>query len=172
MPSSQQIYFATSDATASAYFLYGIEAGLLSFESAKEWAFSFIDERNDPSIEIIEIATAGNRQSAISCLRAVASGADFILAGRQLLATLYGQLRLGQVSLSSSLRMAIQITWSTCPGSQAYYDFDMLSDELLLAESGTYGTVDDVLEGSLSVMSDPVLARLCAKAHNENGRRE
>ncbi|WP_313346537.1 hypothetical protein [Stenotrophomonas sp.] len=159
MPGSQDTLISLSDATASAYFLYGIEAGLLPLEAAREWAFSLIADRSHPSIQIIEVATADRRETAISCLRAVAPDADLVLAGRLLLATLHDQLRLGQFSLRSSLNMARQITSSTCPDSQAYQDFDLLDDELLLAEHGIYGTVDDVMESSLSVMSEPVMVR-------------
>jgi hypothetical protein len=158
MPGSQETLISVSDATTSAYFLHGIEAGLLPMESAKEWAFSLIAQRSNPSIEIIEIATAGRRELAISSLRPAAIGADLALAGRMLLATLHDQLRLGQVPLRSSLRMAIQIASSTCPGSQAYYDFDLLEDELSLAENGMYGTVDEVAKSTLAALSDPVLS--------------
>jgi hypothetical protein len=149
----------TSDATASAYFLYGIESGLLPWDIGKEWAFDAIGERDQPSIEIIDVATASQRQTAIESLSALAAGADLIFAGRLLLATLHDQLQTGSLSLRAALRIAMHIVFSTSPRSQAYYDFDMLDDDLNLAESGIYGTVGDGLANMLCTLSSPEMER-------------
>jgi len=58
------------DATACAFFWTGLALGILHVDAGREWAFARIDARDTPAIEIIEMATARDRDAAMEALQA------------------------------------------------------------------------------------------------------
>lgn len=111
------------DSTKASYFRYGMEAGLLGPDDAREWAFSVIAERDPPPVGILEIATVHGREQVLDALGAAMDGADLQAAGATLLSHLQVLLEQGLIPLRAAARMAGQVA---------------------LAESGAWGTVDDV----------------------------
>jgi len=132
----------TTQATAAAYYLYGMEAGLCTIEDAKEWAFSVIASLEDPPIHIIDVATSKTFEDAHSSLAAAARDADVPLAGSRLLGTIRIALMSGELTLRLALRSAMQVARSTSMPRDVYYAFDGVEDALSLAENQTYGTVE------------------------------
>ena len=127
-------------ATICTYFWVGVEAGILPYEQSKDWAFSEIERLDTPSIEIIEVATANQRNAAVDALRAAATGADEPVAGRLLLDEILSQFKAGCISAIHSVRAAMRVVRSTDMPDSIYYDFDILEDELILCANGAYGT--------------------------------
>jgi len=74
------------------YFLYGIEVGLLDFEEAISWADSVIEECDEPSGEIIDLALSRprGRNGVMEALKEIPGNRDPKLSGRFLL----GELKL------------------------------------------------------------------------------
>ena len=67
------------DATACAFFWTGLALGILHVDAGREWAFARIDARDTPAIEIIEIATARDRDAAMEALQAATPTRPFSL---------------------------------------------------------------------------------------------
>ena len=127
-------------ATIATYYLVGIEAGILPYEQSKEWAFSVVERLDAPPIEIIEIATANQRNAALEALHVVTAGADGPVAGRLLLQEILGQFNVGAISAIQAVRTAMRVVRSTDMPDLVYYDFDILEDELVLVANGVFGT--------------------------------
>lgn len=130
--------------TICAYFWAGVAVGVLPFQSSKDWALSVIEASDAPPIEIIKVATANNRNSALEALQASAHGADQQMAGRLLLADIHAHLKTGDISAMEATRAAMRVAQTTTLPDQVYYDFDGLDDELQLAVNGTYGTPAEI----------------------------
>ena len=127
-------------ATICTYFQVGIEAGLVPYENSKDWAFSVIEQLDAPPIEIIEIATANQRNASLEALHVVAGGADGPMAGRLLLQELLFQFKAGSIPAIHAVRMAMRVVRATGMQDSIYYDFDILEDELVLVANDVYGT--------------------------------
>jgi hypothetical protein len=63
-----------------------------------------------PPVEIIEIAAAKDRNSALDALQSAADGADQQAAGRWLLAELLSQLTAGDISPVDAVRVRVFVT--------------------------------------------------------------
>ena len=140
--------------TICAYFWAGVAIGVLPYQSSKDWAFSVIEILDIPPIEIIEVATASDRNSALDALHVSAHGADMQTAGRLLLEDVHSQLNAGKISLMEATRTAMQVAQTTGLPDQVYYDFDGLDDELQLAVNGTYGTPAEIKVDILRALAD------------------
>ena len=140
--------------TISAYFWAGVAVGVLPFQSSKDWAFSVIEQSDAPPIEVIEVATANDRNSALDALRASAHGADQQVAGRFLLADIHTQLKAGDISALDATRAAMRVAQTTGLPDHVYYDFDGLDDELQLAVNGTYGTPAEIAADILKALAE------------------
>lgn len=127
-------------ATICTYFQVGIEAGLVPYENSKDWAFSVIEQLDAPPIEIIEIATATQRNASLEALNVVADGADGPVAGRLLLQELLCQFYAGSIPAIHAVRTAMRVVRATGMPDSIYYDFDTLEDELILNANGVFGT--------------------------------
>jgi len=112
----------------------------LHFQGSKDWAFSVIEALSTPPIEVVEIATANDRNSAMDALEAAVHGADQQAAGRWLLADILDQLNAGHISAVEATRLAMRVAQTTSLPDEVYYDFDALDDELHLAANGVYST--------------------------------
>jgi hypothetical protein len=131
-----------NDATVASYFLYGAEAGMLGEEEIKKWAYSVIESREIPPVEIIELATSHGREQLFESLKAVRGEPDVQMAGRWLLGALKTELRKEPSRLQAITRKAIQVARSTNQPDEVYYRLDGIDDELFLALNNTYGTVE------------------------------
>lgn len=126
--------------TICTYFQVGIEAGLVPYEDSKDWAFSVIEQIDAPPIEIIEIATANQRNASLEALHVVAGSADEPVAGQLLLQELLCQFKAGSISAIHAVRTAMRVVRATGMPDSIYYDFDILEDELILVANGELGT--------------------------------
>jgi hypothetical protein len=133
-----------SQATICSYFGAGIAVGVLQFQVSKDWAFTVIEASDSPPIEIIDIAAAGDRNSAMDALQSAAHGADHQTAGRWLLADISQQLLAGDMTIADATRAAMRVAQTTSLADKVYYEFDGLDDELQLVLDGAYGTLDSV----------------------------
>lgn len=131
-------------ATLAAYFHMSIAAGLLDFERAKDWAYDVIEALDEPPIEIIEVATAGDRASSLQNPGLVPGNADRALAGRWLLGIVLGRLEASQFSAMEAARAAMRVVDLSGLSREIRYDFDCLDDELQLAVNGHYGNLEEV----------------------------
>ena len=131
-----------TQATAAAYYRYGMEAGLCTIDDAKEWAFSVVASLEEPPIHVIDVATSQTFEDAHANLAAAARDADVSFAGACLLETISNALKSGEMPLRPALRSAMQVARSTSMSRDVYYAFDGVEDALSLAESQTYGTVE------------------------------
>ena len=131
---------SATTATIATYYRVGIEAGILPYEQSKEWAFSVVERLDAPPIEIIEIATANQRNAAIEALHVVTVGADGPMAGRFLLQEVLSQFKAGTIPAIQAVRTAMRVVRSTDMPDSIYYDFDILEDELILVANGVFGT--------------------------------
>jgi len=136
---------ATADqATVSAYYLAGVTVGVLPWGAAKDWAFSVIEALDTPPIEVIEIALANSRVSAIDALGPASAGGEQQTAGRWLLADLEAQLAALSITPMQAARFAMQVVQATALPQDAWYAFDALDDELQLAVNGAFGTPEQI----------------------------
>lgn len=133
---------SANDATVAAYFLYGAEAGMLGEEEIKKWAYSVIEFREVPPVEIIELATSHGREQLFENLKAIRGERHVRLAGRWLLGVLKMELKKEPSRLQEITRKAIQVARSTNQPDEVYYRLDGIDDGLYLALNNTYGTVE------------------------------
>lgn len=132
----------SADATKATYLLLGLEAGLISEQAAREWAYSEIDSRDDPSIEIIEVAASRSREQLWESLKAIPGEPDRQMAGRQLLALLKVDIPTTYTGLLNVARRAMQVASSSGLPEDVYYSFDQIDDEIFLAVNKKYGTLE------------------------------
>ena len=137
------------------YFLYGIEIGILDFNEAISWADSVIEESAEPSGEIIDLALSRprGRNGVLEALAEIPGERNPEAAGRLLLGELVRRLSSGkEVKVIS--RQALDVAWATQQPEDVRFELDRIDDGIYLAESGTYGTINEYmqeLEDALSV---------------------
>ncbi|WP_067609838.1 hypothetical protein [Marinobacter sp. UBA4489] len=136
------------------YFLYGIEIGILDFNDAISWADSVIKESVEPSGEIIDLALSRprGRNGVMEALAEVPGERNPEVAGRLLLLELSRRLPSGKV-LKTISRQALDVAWVTQQPEEIRFELDRIDDGIYLAESGTYGTINECrqeLEDALS----------------------
>ena len=139
-----------SDGTIAACFLSGIESGLFFDDLPKEWAFKVIEDREQPPVEIIEVATAKRQSDLCEALKSVRGPRDTQLAGRILLRHLYVELMAGRMSADVAAYSAERVTRTMSFPDQVYFNFMALHEYLNLARQGVYGTVPGITEDLLS----------------------
>jgi hypothetical protein len=132
------------DATACAFFWTGLALGILHVDASKEWAYARIDARDAPAIEIIEIATARDRNGALDALQAATGDADWQTAGRWLLRELLVQFRSGRRSALETSRAAMQVASTARLPEEVYYAFDDLDGELVKLANGIIDTAAEI----------------------------
>jgi hypothetical protein len=136
---------SVDNATIAAYYLYGLEAGMLSPQQVKDWAFSIIESNKHPPAEIIGIGMSGGLPELIENLNAVPGKRDVQLAGRWLLCVLRGELAINPAMGSRIAKQAMQVARSTDLPDELY-TFDSIDDMFSLAETKTYGTMEQCHE--------------------------
>jgi hypothetical protein len=133
---------SASHATVASYFLFGLEAGIFEEDCAKDWAFNIIALSENPTIDIIEVATANRRAEVFEALNRVAGKRDNMLAGQWLLHDLHTRGEANLASVDHLIRQAMHISRACGLPDDVYYSFDSIDDELFLAKNGAYGTVE------------------------------
>ena len=136
------------------YFLYGIEIGILDFNDAISWADSVIKESAEPSGEIIDLALSRprGRNGVMEALAEIPGERNPEVAGRLLLLELSRRLASGK-ALKAIARQALDVALATHQPEEIRFELDSIDDGIYLAESGTYGTINECrreLEGALS----------------------
>ena len=144
---------SATDGTIAAYFLYGLESGLFAPDCAKDWAYSVVEHSDEPRLEIVEIASANRLPDVLEALRRAMHDADLHLAGRWLLGVLSEDLQNKRVGIRVAIQRAIQIAKCTHLPEDTYYELDRLDDALYLAESGTYGSIDEVVREAAATLN-------------------
>jgi hypothetical protein len=129
-------------ASFAQYFRIGLEVGLCEPEEARDWAISVIDRMDEPPGEIIEVSWRKPLAQLISDLNEVKGEPEMGLVCRWLLGRLRQTLGATNNSLDLAVRQAKGIARAS-GGSDLYYIFDVIEDELSLAEAQTYGTVSE-----------------------------
>lgn len=132
----------SSEATRASYFLLGLEAGVISEATARDWAFAEIATHDEPSIEIIEVAASRTREQLWEALKSIPGEPNRQLAGRQLLGLLKVDIPSSHAGLLAIARRAMQVARSAGLPDDVYYTFDQIDDEIFLAVNEKYGTLD------------------------------
>lgn len=129
-------------ASIAQYFRIALEVGLCEPEEVRDWAISVIDRMDEPPGEIIEVSWRKPLAQLISDLHEINGEADMDLVCKCLLGWLSLTLDSTDASLDRAVRQAGGI-FRAAGDSELYYVFDIIEDELRLAEAGTYGTVKE-----------------------------
>ena len=140
------------------YFLYGIEIGILDFNDAISWADSVIRESAEPSCEIIDLALSRprGRNGVLEALAEIPGERNPKAAGRHLLGELSRRLSSSK-DLKVISRQALEVAWVTQQPEDVRFELDRIDDSISLAESGTYGMINECmqeLEDALSVYGE------------------
>ena len=134
-------------ATIAEYLRIGLIVGLFSPEQASAWAYSIIAIEAEPPSEIINLAWCKGVTSAIDALAAIEGDRNTQLAGRWLLGRLSQTLPETEEGLHLATQRAMSIARLADLGDDVYYRFDALDDELSLARTKVYGTVEGCQSG-------------------------
>ena len=129
--------------TIAEYLRIGLVVGLFSPEQASAWAYSIIAIEAEPPSEIINLAWCKGVAPTIDALAAVEGDRDTQLAGRWLLGLLRKTLPETEEGLHIATQRAMSVARLADLGDDVYYRFDRLDDELSLARTKVYGTVDE-----------------------------
>jgi len=135
------------------YFRIGLELGIVAPDQVKDWAISVIDEMNEPPAEIIEVSWSKPRSELIPDLNEVKGEADLELVRRWLLGTLSSNLGSANDHLEQAIRQAMGISRAV-RNHDLYYVFDAIEDELHLARTQVYGTVEECREEFNSALKE------------------
>lgn len=146
-----------TNSTIAAYYLYGLEVGIVTLQQAKDWAFSVVESTDSPPADVIDVALSSGLPEINEKLSAVAGERDVQLAGKWLLNALSREFSSNPLNVERITKQAMQVTRSTALGDDEYYVFDHIDDALSLAQSGTYGSVEGCrseLENALSAYKE------------------
>ena len=128
--------------TIAEYLRIGLIVGLLAPEQASEWAYSIVAGEAEPPSEIIDLAWCKEVAPMIDALAAVEGPRDARLAGRWLLGLLRETLPETADGLQLATQRALSIARLAELGDDVHHRFDALDDELSLARTKVYGTVE------------------------------
>ncbi|MCC8363775.1 hypothetical protein LK996_11900 [Lysobacter sp. A6] len=152
---TQRHFPADADqATVASYYLTGIVTGLFAFDCAKDWAFSVIEALDAPPMEVIEIATARDRDAVMEALRAIPGDANEEDAGRWLLAHIHDRLASARLTPVEAVEVAQRVVQSTGLPRDIGIQLMLLDDALELAVHGTFGSVEDISRDVLAALAE------------------
>jgi hypothetical protein len=117
-----------------------------------------------PPYELIEVSWSKGLASTMEALSSVQGERDRHLAGTWLLGLLRQSLPDSDAELHLAARRAMQVARSTELGDETYYRFDMIDDELSLARTKVYGTVEQCRENLLDELVGYPLPQLSSDA--------
>jgi hypothetical protein len=145
---------ASSLATIAEYFKLGLQVGMLQPSQAVTWADAVIASAEIPPEGIIDVAWSNGPASAIDALSAVPGERDKKIAGHWLLGLLRQSLPESEEELQLAAARALQIARQAELGDETYYRFDMIDDELSLARTKVYGTVEQCRADLVALLAD------------------
>lgn len=124
----------------SDYFLYGIEFGIIPYDEAIKWANSIIEDEDEPTGEIVDLALSGpwGKNGVVGSLKSIQGVRNLSESGHMLFELLEQMLESG-ADLQSIATLALSISWLTHPEDDLRFEFDRIEDEIGLAEQGIYG---------------------------------
>ena len=128
--------------------------GLLSPDQAIAWADSQIQSEDAPSSEIIDVSWSKGLMSTVDALAAVQGDRCKPTAGRWLLGLLRQNMPADAADLQLAAQRAMQIARHADLGDETYYRFDMIDDELSLARTQIYGTVEECRANLLAELAE------------------
>ena len=146
-----------TNATVAAYYLYGLEAGIVTLQQAKDWAFSIVESMDSPPADVIDVALSRGLPEINEKLNAVTGERDVQLAGKWLLNALNREFSSNPLNVERITKQAMQVIRSTALGDDEYYVFDSIDNSLALIQSGTYGSLEGCrseLENALSAYQE------------------
>ena len=153
--------------TIAEYYRLGLHVGLLLPEHASGWADSVVAAMVSPPMEVIEVSWSRGPHAMIGALSAVGGGRDRQLAGSWLLGLLRESLPESEDGLQVALRRATQIAREAGLDEDICCRLDVLEDELSLARTGIYGTVQQCRADALRVLADlPTIDVPCGPGRN------
>lgn len=140
-------------ATIAEYFRLGLQVGLLVPEQAVAWADTEIAAEEVAPDGMIEVAWSKGLASTIEVLSAVPGERNKQLAGRWLLGLMRQSVPESAEGLKLTAQRAMQIARHAELGEETYYRLDMIDDELSLAMSQVWGTVEGCRSNLVSELS-------------------
>lgn len=129
-------------ATIAEYFRLGLQIGLLEPAQAVAWADSQIEAADSAPEGFIDISWSKGLASTMDALSAVPGERNIQLSGRWLLGLIGQSIPESVGELQNAVRCAMHIARHAELGEEIYYRFDMIDDELSLARTKVYGTID------------------------------
>ena len=129
-------------ATIAEYFRLGLQTGLLLPEHVIAWADEEIAAAEVPPEGLVDVAWSKGLASAMDALAAVPGERNKQTAGRWLLGLLGQSIPDSGEGLQLAAQRAMHVARHAELGDETYYRFDMIDDELALARTGVYGTVE------------------------------
>lgn len=145
---------SASLATVAEYFRLGIQVGLLAPSQAVEWADAEIAGAEKAPEELIEVAWAKGLASTLDALAAVPGERDSKLAGSWLLGLLGKAIPESGEGLQLAAQSAMHIARYAELGDDTYCRFDMIDDELSLARTKVYGTVEECRSNLIAELAE------------------
>ena len=136
------------------YFLYGIQAGIISFQDAIYWADKIIEVEDVPCVEIIDLALSKSRgrNEVMNALKGIPGKRDPQLSGSYLLGDLK-QLLFAGGDLKDIAHKAMNVAAITQQPDDDYFRFIAIDDGIALAEAGVYNTLAQCREDLRQVLS-------------------
>lgn len=139
-------------ASFAQYFRVGIEVGICDPDQARDWAFSVIDQMDEPPGEIIEVTWRKPVAALLLDLNDVKGEPDLNLVCGWLFGTLSGQVRSMNGELGRPVQQAMQIA-RTVGSSDLYHIFDSIEDGAHLADSQVYGIAEECRRDFLNALN-------------------
>lgn len=129
-------------ASIAEYFRLGLQVGMLQPAQAVAWADSQIEAADSAPEGLIDVSWSKGLASTMDALSAVPGERNVQLAGAWLLGLIGQSIPESAEDLQLAVQRAMHIARNAELGEEAYYRFDMIDDELSLARTKVYGTVD------------------------------
>lgn len=145
---------SASFGTVAEYFRLGLQVGLLVPSQVVEWADAEIAAVEEVPEELIAVAWAKGLASSLDALAAVPGERDRQLAGRWLLGLLGKAISESDDGLQLAAQSAMHIARYAELGDDTYYSFDMIDDELSLAVTKVYGTVEECRSNLIAELAE------------------
>jgi len=128
------------------FFRLALRVGLLDTAAVDEWIDSVIAAEPIVTFPFTELAGVSEypRERVDELLGQVKGDAEFLVAGRMVLALLRRRLRAGVFTPETAIRLANEIARAGTLTKDEVYRTDALDDSLSLAMSDTYGDIATV----------------------------
>jgi hypothetical protein len=143
-----------SHATIAEYFRLGLQVGLLMPDQAVAWADEKIASAQVAPEELMDVAWARGLTSTMDALAAVPGERNKQLAGRWLLGLLAQSIPSSDEGLQLAAQRAMYIARDAELGDETYYRFNMIDDELSLARTNAYGTIEECRVNLVAELAD------------------